>query len=382
MKAIINAKIFYKDEILENYTICFDRQIRIIDRDIDVGEMLVIDAKGAFVSAGFIDLHIHGSNGADVMDASPKALETISKSVLSGGTTSFLATTMTMSAEDIDKALINVQVYGKYVTGANILGIHLEGPFINPSRHGAQDIKHIQSANMEMLEGYLGDIKMITIAPEIAQNKALIQNIKENYPDIILSIGHSDASYKEAKDSFGYGISHATHLFNAMNSYHHRDPSIVGAVFDSDISCDVIADLVHIHPSTLNLIHKIKKDKLVLITDSIRAGCLKSGIYDLGGRVVSVSGDKASLIDGTIAGSVLQMNQAVRNMIINTSMSPIEAINSVTKIPAKMLNLKKGELLVEYDADIVIFDDSFDIIVSIVGGEIVFESVDNTKKEI
>ena len=382
MKAIINAKIFYKDEILENYTICFDRQIRIIDRDIDVGEMLVIDAKGAFVSAGFIDLHIHGSNGADVMDASPKALETISKSVLSGGTTSFLATTMTMSAEDIDKALINVQVYGKYVTGANILGIHLEGPFINPSRHGAQDIKHIQSANMEMLEGYLGDIKMITIAPEIAQNKALIQNIKENYPDIILSIGHSDASYKEAKDSFGYGISHATHLFNAMNSYHHRDPSIVGAVFDSDISCDVIADLVHIHPSTLNLIHKIKKDKLVLITDSIRAGCLKSGIYDLGGREVSVSGDKATLIDGTIAGSVLQMNQAVRNMIINTSMSPIEAINSVTKIPAKMLNLKKGELLVEYDADIVIFDDSFDIMMSIVGGEIVFESVDNTKKEI
>ena len=382
MKAIINAKIFYKDEILENYTICFDRQIRIIDRDIDVGEMLVIDAKGAFVSAGFIDLHIHGSNGADVMDASPKALETISKSVLSGGTTSFLATTMTMSAEDIDKALINVQVYGKYVTGANILGIHLEGPFINPSRHGAQDIKHIQSANMEMLEGYLGDIKMITIAPEIAQNKALIQNIKENYPDIILSIGHSDASYKEAKDSFGYGISHATHLFNAMSSYHHRDPSIVGAVFDSDISCDVIADLVHIHPSTLNLIHKIKKDKLVLITDSIRAGCLKSGIYDLGGREVSVSGDKATLIDGTIAGSVLQMNQAVRNMIINTSMSPIEAINSVTKIPAKMLNLKKGELLVEYDADIVIFDDSFDIMMSIVGGEIVFESVDNTKKEI
>ena len=382
MKAIINAKIFYKDEILENYTICFDRQIRIIDRDIDVGEMLVIDAKGAFVSAGFIDLHIHGSNGADVMDATPKALETISKAVLSGGTTSFLATTMTMSAEDIDKALINVQVYGKYVTGANILGIHLEGPFINPSRHGAQDIKHIQSANMEMLEGYLGDIKMITIAPEIAQNKALIQNIKENYPDIILSIGHSDASYKEAKDSFGYGISHATHLFNAMNSYHHRDPSIVGAVFDSDISCDVIADLVHIHPSTLNLIHKIKKDKLILITDSIRAGCLKSGIYDLGGREVSVSGDKATLIDGTIAGSVLQMNQAVRNMIINTSMSPIEAINSVTKIPAKMLNLKKGELLVEYDADIVIFDDSFDIIVSIVGGEIVFESVDNTKKEI
>ena len=190
---------------------------------------------------------------------------------------------------------------------------------------------------------------------------------------MLLSIGHSDATYEESKESFSWGISHATHLFNAMNPYHHRKPGIVGAVFDSEVTCDVIADLVHTHPSTLNLVQKVKKDKLILITDAMRAGCMRCGTYDLGGRTVEVSGSKALLEDGTLAGSVLKMNEALLNMIIHTSMTRVEVVNAVTKIPAKKLGLKKGELKIGYDADIVIFDENFSIITTIVNGEVKYE---------
>jgi N-acetylglucosamine-6-phosphate deacetylase len=190
------------------------------------------------------------------------------------------------------------------------------------------------------------------------------------YPNIILSIGHSDASYEESKESFSWGISHATHLFNAMNAYHHRKPGIVGAVFDSDISCDIIADLIHTHASALELTYQMKKEKLILITDAMRAGCMKSGSYDLGGQSVKVEKGKATLKDGTLAGSVLKMNEALATMLTHTSMTRAEAVATVTKIPAEKLGIQKGTLKIGYDADIVIFDEDFSIITTIVSGEV------------
>lgn len=214
---------------------------------------------------------------------------------------------------------------------------------------------------------------MITLAPEVEGAEAFIKLLRKEYPHILLSIGHSDASYEESKESFSWGISHATHLFNAMNPYHHRKPGIVGAVFDSDVTCDVIADLVHTHPSTLELVQKVKKEKLILITDAMRAGCMKCGTYDLGGRKVEVEDGKAVLEDGTLAGSVLKMNEALLNMSRHTSMTLIELVNSVTKIPAQKLSLKKGELREGYDADIVIFDENFSIISTIIAGEVKYK---------
>jgi N-acetylglucosamine-6-phosphate deacetylase len=327
------------------------------------------------VSAGFIDLHIHGSGGVDVMDATPEALETLCAILPQTGTTSFLATTMTMSPSFIDKALHNIQINACTVGGAEILGVHLEGPFINSSKHGAQDKAYIQSANIDLIKPYIDIIKMITLAPEISKNEAFIKKIHKEYPHIILSIGHSDASYEQSLKSFRWGISHATHLFNAMNPYHHRTPGIVGAVFDSDVTCDVIADLVHTHPSTLELIQKMKKDKLILITDAMRGGCMLCGSYDLGGRKVEVFEGKATLKDGTLAGSVLQMNKALANMQDYTSMPFVEIINSVTKAPAQKLGIKKGQLKVGYDSDIVIFDKEFKIYMSIVAGKLTYTSV-------
>jgi len=374
--AILNAKLIVGDTIVKDKILLFNDKILDIVEDVivsDSDEIEVIDAKGAYVSAGFIDMHIHGSGGADVMDATPVALEQLSTTLLQTGTTSFLATTMTMSPSDIDNALQNIQQHASGVTGAQIIGVHLEGPFINVSKHGAQDKEYVQAANVALIENYMDDIRMITLAPEVDGSEDFIKHLTKRYPHIILSIGHSDASYDESMKSFTWGVSHATHLFNAMNPYHHRHPGIVGAVFDADVTCDVIADLVHTHASTLELVQKVKKDKLMLITDAMRAGCMKCGTYDLGGRSVEVSEGKAVLEDGTLAGSVLTMNEAMKNMLKHTSMCLTDIVKSVTKIPAEKLDVPKGALKVGYDADIVIFDEDFSIISTIIHGEVKYK---------
>lgn len=374
MKCIINAKLILDNKIIEGKRLYFDTKIVKITEEIVYEEAEIIDAKHAYVSAGFIDLHIHGSGGVDVMDASPEALEALSVTLLKTGTTSFLATTMTMSSEAIDKALKNIQLYGSEVSGATILGIHLEGPFINPEKHGAQDKNYIQSPNMSLIEPYMQEIKMITLAPEVSGAERFIKYIKEAYPHIILSIGHSDASYEKSKESFAWGVSHATHLFNAMNPYHHRKPGIVGAVFEGDVTCDIIPDLIHTHPSTLELVHCMKREKLIFITDAMRAGCMKSGDYDLGGRSVKVSEGKAVLEDGTLAGSVLKMNDALFNMTQQTSMGMVDVVNAVTTLPAEKLGVKKGVLKEGYDADIVFFDENFSIVLTIIKGKVKYRS--------
>ena len=374
IKAIVNAKLIINNEIVEGKTLLFDDKIIAISDSSNLNDYEIIDANGMYVSAGFIDLHIHGSGGADIMDATFKALESISLTLLQTGTTSFLATTMTMSKEDIDSALQNVKMNRQDISGAKILGVHLEGPFINSSKHGAQDKQYIQKPNLELIENYLDIVKMITLAPEIDGAKAFIKQLKKEYPHILLSIGHSDASFEKTKKSFSWGITHATHLFNAMNPCHHREPGIVGAVFAAEeVSCDVIADLIHTHPAALDLVYKIKQNNLVLITDAMRAGCMKSGVYDLGGRKVVVSNAEATLSDGTLAGSVLKLNKALFNMVKYTSMTRIDAINAVTKIPAEKLGLNKGQLLAGYDADIVVFDEDFSIISTIVAGKVKYK---------
>ena len=369
-KAIVNAKLIVADTIVEGKILLFDEKIVKIAENVNLANVEIIDAQGMYASAGFIDLHIHGSGGSDVMDATPSALETLSSTLLQTGTTSFLATTMTMATKVIDNALQNIQNHAMDVTGATILGVHLEGPFINGSKHGAQDEKYIQVPNFQLIENYMDEVKMITLAPEVNGAESFVKYLNKKYPHVILSIGHSEASYEQSKESFTWGVSHVTHLFNAMNPYHHRKPGIIGATFDSEVTCDIIADLVHTHPTTLDLAYKLKKEKLILVTDAMRAGCMKCGTYDLGGRKVEVSEGKAVLEDGTLAGSVLKMNEAMLNMKQHTSMNVIDIVNTATKLPAQKLGVKKGILKEDYDADIVIFDENFSIISTIVMGEI------------
>ena len=367
MKSIVNAKIVTDKEVLEGYVLTFDKEIVSLDREVPK-DVEIVDAKGLYLSAGFIDIHIHGSNGYDVMDATHEALEGISKSILATGTTSFLATTMTMSQEQITKALHNVQTF-KQQEGAKVLGVHLEGPFINPIKHGAQDPQHIQKPNIEPIEPFMDMVKMITIAPEVEGGREFIEQIEKSFPHVLLSIGHSDATYNEAKESFSWGVAHSTHIFNAMNPLHHREPGIVGAILEADeVSCDVIADLVHIHPSFFKLLYRLKKEQLILITDAMRAGCMKCGVSEIGGQKVRVKDGEARLEDGTLAGSVLKLNKALSNFYEHTDISLPALINTVTTIPAKKLGLDVGFLKNGYKADLVLFDEEFRVHKSYING--------------
>ncbi len=371
IKAIVNAKIVTSEEILDGYTLIFNKKIISIQIEVPFN-IETIDAKGAYLSAGFIDIHIHGSNGADVMDATYSSLETISNSLIKTGVTSFLATTMTMSKDRILDALLNIKRYKDSVSGAKILGVHLEGPFINPSKSGAQNPKYILKPNIKFIEEYLDIIKLITLAPEIEGAREFILYLKKNYPDILLSIGHSSSNYKQTKESFKWGVSHATHLFNAMNPLHHREPNIIGAVLEDDnISCDIIADNIHIHPSLFKILFKLKDDKLILITDAMRAGCLYDGEYSLGGQRVFVKNGEARLRNGTLAGSVLKLNSALKNFKNYSNISLPKLISMVTSTPAKRLNLNLGELKEGYPADMVLFDSNFNIIKTFIGGSLV-----------
>jgi len=213
-----------------------------------------------------------------------------------------------------------------------------------------------------LIEPFMDVVKMVTIAPEVEGGEAFIEVIKKEYPKVLLSIGHSDATYEEAKESFRWGVNHATHLFNAMNPLHHREPGIVGAVLEADeVSFDVIADLIHIHPSFFNLLYKLKKEKLVLVTDAMRAGCMKCGISEVGGQKVIVTQNEARLEDGTLAGSVLKLNEALKNFYEHSEITLPELINTVTKIPAEQLGLRAGQLKKGYKADLVLFDKEFKV---------------------
>jgi N-acetylglucosamine-6-phosphate deacetylase len=377
MKAVVNAKIITDGKVLEGYNLLFsDNKIVEITKEFPLLARL-IDAKGLYLSAGFIDIHIHGSAGYDVMDATPRALDKISKSILQTGTTSFLATTMTMSREDIKKALVNIERFlklksssAKHSPRAKILGVHLEGPFINIEKKGAQNADYIQVPNFELIEPFMDIIKMITIAPEVDWAREFIFYLQKHYPHVILSIGHSNATYEQSKKSFDWGISHATHLFNAMNPLHHREPAVVGAVLEEEhLSCDIIADLIHIHPSFFKLLYRLKKEQLILITDAMRAGCLSNGVSEIGGQRVVVRDGEARLEDGTLAGSVLKLNEALRNFYRYTDISIPELVAMVTSIPARKLGLEIGELKEGYPADLVLFDEDFNIKKCFVEGE-------------
>lgn len=385
IKAIVNGKLIMKDRVIYDSVIIFDTKIRKIVSNDNFLEykknhkekVQIIDAKGRYVSPGLIDIHIHGSGGYDTMDATMEALKVISTTIAANGVTAYLPTTMTMDTISIYKALDAVREAMKIETnGAKILGVHMEGPFINEKYKGAQKADNIIKPSYDLIKDYLDIIKIITLAPEKDENHSFIKKVKDN-SKITLSVGHSDASFDEVMKAIEDGITHATHTFNAMTPLNHREPGIVGAIFTSDITCELIADLIHVHPAIFNiLINAVHKEKIVLITDSMRAGCMKSGNYDLGGQKVIVKDGAARLQDGTLAGSVLTLNKAVLNMSRNSDLKIYEVVAMATLNPAKVINMdnKKGSLELGYDADIAIFNDDIDVFSTIIDGKIVYEA--------
>lgn len=385
MKCIKNGKIILENEILDNKVLVFnDKIVDILDKEKFEAQGLsstmeeVIDAEGRYVSPGFIDIHIHGSGGKDTMDADLSGLKTISETIAKNGVTSFLPTTMTMDKEQIYKALDTIRTaMNENINGARVLGAHMEGPFICEKYKGAQKKDYILKPDFQFIKDYTDVIKIITMAPEEDSEFKFIKEVKNN-SDIVLSMGHTNADYETAMEAVRCGISHATHTFNAMTPLQHRNPGVVGAVLRSNVSFEIIADTIHTHPAIFQIMLNAKgKNKLILITDSMRAGCMKPGNWELGGQKVIVDDNSARLTDGTLAGSILTLNKAIFNILKNTDLKIYEAVALATLNPAKQLKIDKakGSIAIGKDADLAIFDENLKVNTTISEGKTIYSGV-------
>ena len=378
MKVIQNGILILPDErgrftAQTEHILCYDEQItRIVPaaefRAADVDE--VIDAAGAYVAPGFVNVHIHGCDGADTMDEDADALGKIAAFQARTGVTSFLPTTMTCAYDAVERALDRIRrAMTEKPHGARILGSHMEGPFISPAKKGAQDEQYILSPTFARIAPYRDVIKIITVAPEMIAENDFIESCCKS--GIIVSLGHTAADYETACAAIARGASHITHLCNAMTGLNHRKPGMLGAALDTDANCELITDNVHVHPAMQRIIYAAKRGAHIIpITDSMRACGLSDGISELGGQKVYVNGTRATLADGTIAGSVLRMNDGLRILRENLGIAIPAIVEMATRTPAEELNVydKLGSLSVGKYADIAIFDEDFRIRRTIVGG--------------
>ena len=378
MQAILNGKIVLPDRVVEGSALLFEEKILGVVPAAEVpAEARVIDAAGNLVIPGLIDMHIHGYLGEDASDGSFEGIRTMAVGVAKNGVTGFLPTTMTVSYEELRAAFAQIRrgmaesTQGEW-QGAQILGVNAEGPFINPSKKGAQAGEHIRPGDADFLKENLDVIRVFTIAPEMPGN---MDCIREMAGRTLISMGHTAATYDQAAAAIDAGVGHVTHLFNAQTPLMHRDPGVVGAALTDDrVSCELIADTFHVSRHLFPLVSRMKGDKLVLITDCTRAGGLEDGEYTLGGQPIFVKGIECRLADGTIAGSVLKLNAAVRNLLENSSLKLWEAVNAASLNPAKRIGVDaaKGSLESGKDADIVLCDCDFNIRRTILGGRTIY----------
>ncbi|MEC9490188.1 MAG: N-acetylglucosamine-6-phosphate deacetylase, partial [Halanaerobiales bacterium] len=343
-KLIKNANIILENKVINNGSLVFNEESAEIEKLASYqlrveAEMEVIDAEGGYLAPGMIDTHIHGGGGFDTMDASPEALNKISDILAAHGVTSFLPTTMTMAEADIWAALKNIrQAKENGTSGARVLGTHVEGPFISPEYIGAQNSEELAKPEPELLRDYYDVVEIVTLAPEVEGAVELIKELHQQ--KITASAGHSAASYEDFQQAYQAGMDHFTHLYNAMTGLHHRQPGLVGAAFDSEATVELIVDLIHHHQAVDRFTIQAKgADKVILVSDGMEATGLKEGEYELGGQKVIVKDGAARLESGVLAGSVLTLDQAVRNLMEVTELSLPEIFKMVTLNPARKLNL-------------------------------------------
>lgn len=334
-----------------------------------------------YLVPGFIDLHIHGASGFDVMDATSDGLTQIARYLVSEGVTSFLATTMTAPIANINQALSVTANYMKaaaqgVLPGAQLLGLHLEGPFISSAYCGAQNNNWVDLPNLDQMQKWhkLADyaIRMVTLAPELPRADELSAWLTSQ--GIVVACGHTSASYQQTRVGIDAGCTYATHIFNAMPRLHHREPGAVGALLmEKLITVELIADGMHVHPAIVDLIWRVKgSDGIVLVSDAMRAKGMRDGWYELGGQLVQVVEQCARLPTGGLAGSCLRMAQALTNFMAYTNCSLAQAIRLVTYNPARVLNCEQRKGLIEpgFDADLVILDPDLTVIQTWCAGRI------------
>ena len=356
----IRGRAFIGDAFVDDVSIEFDQHILALGRGME-GERV-----DGVILPGFIDLHVHGGAGSDFMDGTVEAAETVARAHAKTGTTSLAATTLSGSREAIRSAATAASRLARHRHAgcAEIIAIHFEGPYISAKRAGAQDPRSIRAADIQEVEELLGAAHglpaIITLAPEIEGAHQLIEKFRDS---VVISIGHTDASFGDAIDAIARGARHIAHLFNAMRPLHHREPGVVGAaLLSEEVSAELIADGVHVHPAILRHFARALSGRVCLVTDAMRACGMPPGTYRLYEHDVTVDDGAARLADGTLAGSVLTMIKAVQNMVELAGLPLEMVVPMATSIPARIAGAsRKGRIDIGYESDLIVVSERFEL---------------------
>lgn len=379
MKGLKDVKVYIKNVGIVKTNIGIENgRIAYIGNEENIEPIFETDG---IVVPGFIDEHIHGAGGADAMDGTVEALQTISEFLAREGTTGFLATTMTQSPENITnalKAVKKVREKGGY-KGAEVLGVHLEGPFISPKHVGAQPLEYVATPDAELFDKYNeasgNSIKIVTLAPEVEGGLGLVKHLSNI--GVVASVGHTGGKYADVVNAVAAGATNVTHTYNAQTGLHHREAGVVGAAMLLDeLNCEMICDTIHVSVPAIKLVIKNKPhDKYTLITDAMRAKGMPDGKSELGGQDVFVNNGEARLADGTLAGSVLKMNVAVKNLVEKAGVPFTDAIDFATYNPAKNIGVlhERGTIEVGKRADLTVLNSDFEVLYTLVNGKIVYK---------
>ena len=380
MKCFKNVMVYVDGEGLKKCSVKFNDRILSIGEDCLAEQIVLPD--DAIVLPGFIDQHIHGAGGSDGMDGTIKDISTIANTIAGEGTTSFLVTTMTQSPENITNALTTVKNYMDMglQEGARVLGIHLEGPFIATDYKGAQPLEYVSAPDKKVFDQYNkasgNAIKIVTLAPEVDGAEEFIEHLSKN--GIVASIGHTGAKFSDVEKAIKAGAINVTHTYNAQTALHHREIGTVGsAMLFDELNCELIADTIHVSVPAMRLLIKNKPDdKITLITDAMRAKGVPDGVSELGGQTVYVKDGQARLADGTLAGSVLKMNNAIKNLVDKVKVPFTKAVDFATINPAKTLKIDNevGSIKVGKKADFTILNSNYDVIMTIRDGKVIYKN--------
>ncbi len=348
---IQNAKVFVGKSFVDA-GIQFDRAITAVGK---VDAPADLDAAGGYVIPGLVDIHTHGAVGEDFSDGKSEGLQPLADYYAAHGVTSYLATTMTLKEEVLTPAMHAIRDF-RPSGGAKCAGIHLEGPFLSYAKRGAQAAENLHKPDAALFhrlnEASGGQVKLVTVACEEEGALPFIQEVSRT---CAVSLGHTTADYDTAMAGFQAGASHATHLYNGMPSFLHRAPGVIGAAFDAGASVELICDGLHIHPAGIRATYQLFGEKLNLISDSLRCAGMPDGDYELGGQPIVVKGGKATLLDGTLAGSSISMLDAVRN-VVRFGLPLEAAVYAATSAPALAAKLDVGVIEAGRAADLLVLD--------------------------
>lgn len=362
-----NAKILDGDFRLRKADIEIEDEkiVRLAEKLSYTESDLVVDCEGYTIVPGFIDVHVHGGAGADVSDADIDGLREMAKFLLTKGVTSFCPTTMTVTDEVLTKSLEVIRACANDKEGSRIVGVNMEGPFLSQKKKGAHNEALLQKPDFEKFKAFNevsgGLIRLIDVAPECDERGDFIEKAAEI---CTVSIAHTATGYDGAREAFKKGVTHATHLYNAMTGYSHREPGVVGAIFDTDTICgELICDGIHIHPAVVRTTFKAMPGRICIISDAMRMSGMEEGEGVLGVDLVTVKDGKATLPDGTIAGSVTNLHAELKNLV-SWGIPFEDAVRAMTLTPAKEIGMDKeiGSLEVGKRADMVVLDENLEIV--------------------